>query len=358
MTVHQVIAKFGFRCLPRTALMAMLALFSIQSFALGLNCKNAKTPVEILVCMDYRLSGLDQQLDYVYQGSAEEKSIAKKAQLKWLSRRNECTSFWCVADAYVTRLKELDPQAVPVFDRPQSTSVPWQFLPHTEEGYFDYSVQTDGAGDVLLVTNESAPPWSTVGRNLRTGQVESLPIERGLDDSVHTNIQKLEGNSAQILLPIHFGKITLIKGWGNYASCQSSINSAGLEFSRESESWRGSHRIFLLERLASSIYPMTGLGCAGEYRNQAFNVLVRFYNFDFIWKNSYYALEQKSVIRFDENMNTYAPVMGRNIFVPEVESVSRLLEARCGALTDDNPKYTCVDRKLIKLTNIVSSFFE
>lgn len=87
--------------------LAAPALGSAASF----DCAKATTKVEKQVCADEALSAQDETLAAVYRQAASLTSGGpepKQSQRAWLKRRNACADPGCIAQAYASRIAELE----------------------------------------------------------------------------------------------------------------------------------------------------------------------------------------------------------------------------------------------------------
>jgi uncharacterized protein len=94
----------------KSALVAVLVVCAGQAWAASFDCSKAKSDVEELVCMNPRLSKLDDALaeNYKIQFASDIGKGARadlvKSQKSWLQKRNKCETFKCIEDAYTSRI--------------------------------------------------------------------------------------------------------------------------------------------------------------------------------------------------------------------------------------------------------------
>jgi uncharacterized protein len=98
----------------RLRLIGLVSLLLIQSaHAQSFNCRYARTPDEVAICEDARLSALDERLsnrffrlrDTLY---GPDRARLDRDQAAWLNARHQCGSApACIAAAYRARLSEL-----------------------------------------------------------------------------------------------------------------------------------------------------------------------------------------------------------------------------------------------------------
>ena len=107
-------------------LLALAGLLLVQpAHAQSFNCRSARTPDEIAICSDARLSQLDERLSSRFYRLRETLSGADQARLdrdegNWLRARRRCGgNRACIAGAYRARLAELSgrPIALAVVER-------------------------------------------------------------------------------------------------------------------------------------------------------------------------------------------------------------------------------------------------
>jgi uncharacterized protein len=100
-------------------LLAAAGLLLVQpAHAQGFNCRYARTPDEIAICRDARLSQLDERLSNRFYRLRENLSRQDQARLDrdegiWLLARRQCGGTRaCIAEAYRVRLSELSGRSV------------------------------------------------------------------------------------------------------------------------------------------------------------------------------------------------------------------------------------------------------
>ncbi len=107
-------------------LVSLLSLSLVQSVhAQSFNCQYARTPDEIVICNDARLSRLDERLSSRFYSlrdslSGPDRVRLDQRQSAWLDSRHRCRSDRsCIAAAYLSRISELSgrPVASAVFER-------------------------------------------------------------------------------------------------------------------------------------------------------------------------------------------------------------------------------------------------
>ena len=103
----------------RLRVFGFVSLLLVSSaHAQSFNCRYARTPDEVAICQNGRLSDLDERLssrffrlrDNLY---GPDRARLDREQAAWLSRRRGCGSDRsCIADAYLNRLSDLSGGAV------------------------------------------------------------------------------------------------------------------------------------------------------------------------------------------------------------------------------------------------------
>ena len=110
----------------RLRLIGLVSLLLVSSaHAQSFNCRNARTPDEVTICQDARLSALDERLSsrfYRLRDSlyGPDRVRLDQRQSAWLDSRHRCGSNRaCIAAAYTGRISELSgrPVASAVFER-------------------------------------------------------------------------------------------------------------------------------------------------------------------------------------------------------------------------------------------------
>lgn len=94
-----------------------MALWSSSAMAASFDCSKAATWVEKSICADPLLGKLDAALAKNYQAmlaadGGDSRKALKKEQLRWLARRNQCTSIACLSAVYRQRVDETCDYAV------------------------------------------------------------------------------------------------------------------------------------------------------------------------------------------------------------------------------------------------------
>jgi uncharacterized protein len=92
---------------------AILVMTSVPAGAQSFNCRYAKTPDEVAICSDPRLSQLDERMSRRFFQLRNELSPPQQLRLDetqggWLARRNSCGSDpGCIEEVYLTRIDQL-----------------------------------------------------------------------------------------------------------------------------------------------------------------------------------------------------------------------------------------------------------
>ena len=99
------------------ALLMPMALWFSSAMAASFDCSKASSWVEKSICADPLLGKLDAALARNYQGmlasdGGDAIKAFKKEQLRWLARRNQCTSIACLSAVYRQRVDETCDYAV------------------------------------------------------------------------------------------------------------------------------------------------------------------------------------------------------------------------------------------------------
>jgi uncharacterized protein len=97
----------------KIATACVLLLMPLAAQAQSFNCRYARTPDEVLICQDGRLSALDERMSGIYfrvrnslYGGARANLEAEQAG--WLRSRQSCgRDGACIADSYRQRIREL-----------------------------------------------------------------------------------------------------------------------------------------------------------------------------------------------------------------------------------------------------------
>lgn len=96
----------------RHILGVLLIAFSAGCHAASFDCTKAATSVETMICADAALSQIDDRLSAAYTkalSGAADQAVIRSEQRAWLLNvRNKCSTPACVAQAYSTRLAEIE----------------------------------------------------------------------------------------------------------------------------------------------------------------------------------------------------------------------------------------------------------
>jgi uncharacterized protein len=96
-----------------SSLPAMVVLTCVSAHAQSFNCRYAKTPDEVAICGDPRLSQLDERMSRRFFTLRNELSPPEQIRLDqtqgdWLARRSSCGDDpACIEEAYLTRIDRL-----------------------------------------------------------------------------------------------------------------------------------------------------------------------------------------------------------------------------------------------------------
>lgn len=101
--------------MKRAVFISLLAACAVPSLvqAQSFNCRYARSPDEVLICQDDRLSSLDVELSQTYyqlrnslRGGARRRLQASQA--RWLASRKRCgRDYGCVERRYQSRIRAL-----------------------------------------------------------------------------------------------------------------------------------------------------------------------------------------------------------------------------------------------------------
>jgi uncharacterized protein len=145
--------------LEKTAFILVTGLiiftFSFKSFAVSFNCSKAQKRVEQLICLDEKISSLDDAMAQLYKkamSSSLDKNKLKERQTEWLGYRNECADTDCIKELYETRINQLNSFHNPdiVEGRCRMDSCWWWKIEKTE------SIKVDNKGELIKVTSKTA----------------------------------------------------------------------------------------------------------------------------------------------------------------------------------------------------------
>jgi uncharacterized protein len=104
-----MLARIGFTA----GTLGLLLLCSSAASAQSFNCRYAKTPDEVLICQDPRLSALDERLSSMFFRlrntlPPRQRELLDAEQQSWLRERMSCgRDAACIAAVYQRRIRQL-----------------------------------------------------------------------------------------------------------------------------------------------------------------------------------------------------------------------------------------------------------
>jgi uncharacterized protein len=93
--------------LGMTIVLLFMQLFFKQGLAASFDCSQATKKIEKLICDNYLLSRLDEQMAALYyelREKAPDKELLKQDQIEWSKQRNRCKDFTCIRVSYDERI--------------------------------------------------------------------------------------------------------------------------------------------------------------------------------------------------------------------------------------------------------------
>jgi len=334
----------------------LAGLFPLSAVAAGFDCKKAGAPLEKLICMDYRLSDLDEQLAQVYAEAldkAADKTALKANQKRWLAQRGKCAKFECVMQAYMQRIGELAPGTKPVrtLDLPQG--MPWDF--QATSGFTQSGLSRSKRDiDALLVTEYK---WSPETKSKNYQIINFVTRQKSTWEDI------LQLPSPDQTRSIQFGPYKL--GWesGSYTQCRGEIESTGLRVEKSvppaNAARQSVKHLLALKRENWSVYLADSEDCPDTSMDIR---LVNFFHALFWKQNLFLSDDKEFIVRFDENLNTGSKLVGKKVFLPWAEDIAGLTKD-CTAQSDKSllsttEHYICVDTQLKRLIETVQRFYQ
>lgn len=165
----------------RAFLATLLILFCASAFPASFDCASPFGQIEIIICENEELSGLDDQLSFIFRSAvaaAPDKKRLQREQLTWISEtRNACEDAACLEQAYRSRLSELTADNAAGNQTPQDTPTP---PPETTSATDEKAEQAptpisqeDPQADEKPSQPEIAPPAETEAVNNNADKGES-----------------------------------------------------------------------------------------------------------------------------------------------------------------------------------------
>lgn len=334
----------------------LLCAMSSCAVAAGFDCKNAKKDIEILICMDFRLSSLDEQLSKVYAGVVANHSEAKEQQRLWVARRDRCKDFWCVVDAYDDQLKVLDSTIEPVFERQKGTST-WG-LDVNKNITLDDGVEINDEGDLVVRGTTLDPPLGVRKFDLKTWAETNSTKSPGAQIRRDVNLINLGDQNPVFGAPIKLSRVSISSAGNDYYFCGVSLADVGLTINDPDGLWgaRPERRIQILETLDHAQTGRNGAHCSSEEQDLVLHVMPISNFGSYVWRGELYVVGNHGVLRFDGRLNSYASAIGQKYFLPGADDLNRLLEAQCHKVSDEPSSLGCIDNRLMKLIGVVRQF--
>lgn len=140
--------------MKKTILAGLLCCISQMGHSASFNCEKATGFVELTICSTPALSGMDSQLNALYnqllQQQPENKALLRKSQLSWLKDiRNKATTIESLQTAYQSRIQDLQTllgnKTEPVQAKPDPAPVTPQPTPVAAKSELELKAE---AGDI------------------------------------------------------------------------------------------------------------------------------------------------------------------------------------------------------------------
>ena len=316
------------------------------AFGAGFDCKKAKSEHEILICMDYRLSDLDSQMNQIY--SAKLAKSLKRGQLRyqqqlWIKERSKCLKFECFVKSYLKQMAKLSPDESPDYELKNSYLEPWEYMTQKNEKLYP-SIFLNGNGVVWLETHDLK------GHSRKF--INYATMETKVADSYTFEVAKIIGNTQPLR---NFGKYQVGNAPGNYGGCLESLADFGLQVTEANSTLKShikSKRLIALKQGNFKIYRSNSDCNETELKIEPLS----FYQ-SVIVENSIFLIDEDFALRFDDSLYTSSKLLGTRVFLVWNEDLIGLIGDECNYEKRVTENFICVDNKLQRLTNLVHGFY-
>ena len=163
----------------RAFLATVLILFCTSAFPASFDCASPFGQIEIAICENEELSGLDDQLSVIFRSAvaaAPDKKRLQREQLTWITEtRNACEDAACLEAAYRGRLSELTADNAADSQTPQDTPPPEAAVATDEKAEQAPAPisQEESQADEKPAQPEIAPPAETEAVSSTSNEGES-----------------------------------------------------------------------------------------------------------------------------------------------------------------------------------------
>lgn len=309
--------------------------------AASFDCRRTSSPIENLICLDYRLSDLDSELAAVYAAKRTLLGVAaelQSSQRKWLAIRNHCTSFVCARDAYIDRISILSAKSGEMYVAMRAPSLKrWDYVApdgFTVGGLFVLhdQIMTLQSGSfrskkkewVLLDEGKSIAPEFTV----RLPPYEPLLVfDRTIQLGMHGTVSNVGSTM-----------------------CRTGVGELGLRVDN-SMGHTNQQKPRVLVALVRQEWS------SSEPSEDCFEVTLNHRRANFIgstvFGDSLYWVDSTFSIRFDQQLWTQSALVGKKVFLMWGTDLHAMVAPHCK--TYDR---VCADKRFEKLFKDVSSFYK
>lgn len=314
-----------------------LSLFSVAGVAASFDCKKASTLVERQICADPTLSALDDQLAAAYQralAAAKDKQAILDQQRAWLSAtRDDCSNEACLKAAYKSRLVQLDPakkkgeaeKAIQTLKRyPPYPDVWHRKIPEPREIFpSSLSYGRDADGDITVFYARS-PVTRPEDFDRSKGAIRFFSGEHAAGISFAQYRKDSKPAYPQAEIALEGGKTIKRESLDERIPlrCPQQLNSFFVITDTNGQSVRKS-LLYILDRPQQ--HPIEDR-CA-DTSERRFNAKVVAIQGDFLPIDDGTFLvkdgEGGVVIRFDANLNTKTPLLGKQLFWVDTMEIQR-----------------------------------
>jgi hypothetical protein len=344
--------------------------------AASFDCSKARTPQEKLICFDYRLSDLDNQLAWSYMEALKQSKspvALKQSQKNWVAACGKCTNVNCIIHAYVKRIEELIPETKLSEVYFPKEKIPWDFfskpgytvtsavqLKENKLTFITYLKGTILHGDDLIIpAGEYSPVTMSSGQPPKNRLQElSLSLVNNKFELIH-----ITEDSAFIEL----GDVLLARMASGYGECRGKLGMSGIYVAR-AVPWTRNNILVQIRPHGWTVWKSPGEDDSCQEAQLKIDPTMMGAA---VFNQSLYLYEYHGnsdfVIRLDRNLQTASSLLGKKIFFGWGSDLDALTGKVCekfalSPTTDEYRYYTtkhrvCIDEQLQKLIGEVARFY-
>ena len=312
-------------------------------------CHQKLSDLELLICMDYRLSSLDSELSAAFRRASQSPKVRAElriAQKAWLEQRNRCGSFDCVRSSYLVRLTQLNPELSRSSGKAQPSDR-WHYVP---ENGFEFFGGLFESNSINVGVRELRLQRDAIGRfanEYRTVSLETGKSSPSKEPFAGMPIrQELVGQPDGVqFADLRLGSI------GN--SCSSAVDKFGLSVLSKDGNLRGANAQVLV---AIGLTPMDS-----SMPPNCSEITLNFPRLDFFQSvvvgEFFYWKSKQFVIRFGEHLISESNLIGKKVWLAWGRDLKLLVGNPCLPINAELPDRACMDRRLGMIHQRIQKYY-